>query len=848
MRMLRLYVGILFVYFVHLSGPTSLPSQETDLEVAIKRSDDSALIDGLRRRRLFDLAELYCQQQLANSNIDPTSQSSLVVELIKTQTAKAVLALPSERKTAWNSINDTAVRFANANPKHPRKILVKVQLALSHITHGKLILQEIAAEMATGNATEEALAELRTAKSLLSSLQLDVDRAIPELRSRSVTAHDLSVEQLLTLKSNLNYQTAICNLNQSQLYAADDRLNRINALNNVKKSLAQVERSTSAGKPLWWTTKLGQMECFRLQGDTGAAKLIADSLPKKNVPTQLKAMVVEEKIRLAIVMGNETFSQQVIKEFDELVVTNAELDLAMIELAVALSARSPTDKQKKQWLAFASQSARAIELNHGGYWGRRADLVLIRAAGGSSTGGTSPTDPLVKTNEVPRAGMNSIANTELDQLVRLGEDAVRKNNLDDAIKAYDAAATKARALGDPDQALRLNMTVGQILEKQSQPGLAAERFIQAALKDTKANFASSSHLRGCWNLANTIKAKPENAKTFEKQLLRHLELWPGEPSADQARMYLASRYETTKRPNLALETYLQVRSGEQISNAINRAERIARRTLSQLRKAGKSTTSESKTLVDALQKKRNSLAADDPIGIRLELLSAELDLIYNGQSLNPNWDASLTAIENSTASNFANSARAIKAAIKSPTEPQLAKTLIEKIAGDFESLQLCERCFAAVELINGNNQSRQLRLQVIEELLNRSPSTSLLVRQSEVLGQLGRYSESLAVLRKLETQFPKNASIQIQLARALTQLSKGGDETEALNKWRRLQSKLKSQSPNWFEAKYNIAKLLAQSGKKAEAARLLMLLKEVGSGWDESKLKLEFESLLKSVQ
>ena len=63
-----------------------------------------------------------------------------------------------------------------------------------------------------------------------------------------------------------------------------------------------------------------------------------------------------------------------------------------------------------------------------------------------------------------------------------------------------------------------------------------------------------------------------------------------------------------------------------------------------------------------------------------------------------------------------------------------------------------------------------------------------------------------------------------------------------------MQGQLKAYTPNWFEAKLNVAQLLANSGKKAEALRLLKLLKEVGPGWEGSELKREFEKLLEGLE
>ena len=822
---------------------------------SVQRADDSKLVEGLRRRRLFDLAELFCQKRLADPALDPTSQSHLTVELMKSQTAKAVLAPVGEREVAWKQIGDSAKRFIDSTTDHPRKILVQVQVALSHITHGKQIQQEVAAEMAAPSANESALAEFRIARKLLSDLDRDIDQLIPELRGRSLTEHDLTIEQLLTLKNNLRYQLAVCNLNQSQLYKKDDRLNRIAALNSVKESLAQVERSTSESQPIWWSAKMGQIECLRLLGDTGAAVRIAIDLSKMEVPDSIQGAFVEQKINLAIELGNEKFTRQVIKEFDELDTTTAQLDLAMIEFAVSLSARALTDEQKKKWLDFASQSARAIGVNRGAYWGRRADLVLIDRVGSAGNGTTE--NPVVKikdpstNNSTIGIEPNSINNTELAQLVRIGEDSIRKNNFDDAIKAYTAASKKARSLNDSNRALRLDMTVGQIQEQQSRPDLAAQTFIKAAFQDRDAEFASASHLRGCWNIAKTFKTKPENKKEFEEQLVEHLKIWPDKTSADQARMYLASQYQSQSKWAEANGIYLQVgNDSQQLKNALANVRENSVKILEQLKRENKSTFSESQNMVSTLAIKSRTMEQSNPRVEQIQLLQAELHLMYSQHTDSAGLqfsDSIVSQLSSSSDLKIARTAQAIKVATSGADELESAKAILEKISDDVGALVTCENCLATIAARNDNTNIKTLRLAAIEKLLVRNPTTSLLLKNSEALSQLDRHAEAVGILEKLEKQFPRNAGIQIQLARALT-LDKKSDPSKSLTKWRRMQGQLKAYTPNWFEAKLNVAQLLVKSGKKAEALRLLKLLKEVGPGWEDSELKGEFEKLLEGLE
>ena len=834
-------------------------------ELALQRDEDSKLVDGLRRRRLFDLAQLHCQTRLAQTEIDPTSEAHLTIELMKTRTAQAILTNATERPAVWKSVDTTASQFSTNAPDHPRRLLVEVQAALSHMTHARTIRQEIAAEITTQAAGQIALEEIRTARSLLNQLGVDIDKAIPELRGRSTTEHDLTVQQLLNLKNNLQFQLANCNLIRSQLYQPEDRLNRVAALGEVKQQLGEVQRVTSQGQPLWWNTQLGLLECLRLLGDSGAAKQLVDSLPTKTIPPATVLPLLEQKIRLAIEMGNEAFSKQVFQEYLKLPASSPQLDLALVELASDLSARATSDELKNQWLDYASGFARKIESDHGDYWGRRADLVLIRAIGGNPAVVATPDNP--GGNDGVMEKPSGVSNTELEQMIRLGENAFRKNNLDDAIKAYQQAVAKSVSLGDSDRTLQLGMAIGQIFEKQSNPKSAADQFIKSALADVGASNAAAVHLRGCWNLASTLKGKTtqnaaEDITNYREELQRHLKLWPGQPTADHARLYLADQNQRDRQWKSAFENYVGVRTDSpHFPIAIKGLGTTSRQLLSQTKRDNQSTLNTSLNLISALSKKRSQIAPGSSPASQIEILISELEFLYGGGANDPSIASTISKrlepLQTSTEPAIVGSSQAIRAAAICDTEIEKAKQLVGQLT-DEGSLKLCERCLEAIVISRGANESRTasgLRLDVIDKLLSKTSdaegsrgSTNLLLKKSSVLSSLDRHAESVSLLEKLKTEFPKNAGIQMRLARSLTAQHGTSNPDKPLDHWRRLLRKLKSHTSNWYEAKYNIAKLLHETGQSAETVKLLRLLRDVGPGWNDSSLKPEFESLLKSAQ
>ncbi len=529
----------------------SVPSQSLE-------NEDTRLIEGLRVRRLFDLADLHCRKLLASAELTPTEQATFTVELIKTQTARAILSSGAERESAWQTAIETATQFSSQYPRHPRQWLVQIQSALAHLAHGRLISQELAAEMTPESARPVALEELRTARSMLSQIQREIEKAIPEARSKTLAAGEFSSEELMALNRNVRYQLAIANSSRAQLYAADDRLNRLDAINDVLQRLTEVQRETSQGQSLWWDSQILRIECLRLLGQTAEAQSelsqLSTSLSDSD-PVPQSLMI--QQLKLALVSGNPLISAAALEKVEEIDNRTPQLDLARVELAMKLASQT-TGPENQKWISYAAAITREIESQHGGYWGRRAELTLI---GSNAT-------PVAGN----RAAMNASNSTELDLLIRLADQAMRNNRWEDATKAYDRAAQTALTLQDTRQAFSLSVRASQALEKQQQHAAAANRLIELAEKYPEFELASAAHLRGCWNWAQVADREPSTQAKFLELLNQHLAKWPNEPTANQVRLWLGGRLQTSSNWESAVTTYLGVSpASDSFEDALTRA-------------------------------------------------------------------------------------------------------------------------------------------------------------------------------------------------------------------------------------------------------------------------------------
>ena len=552
-RSLASGLRLLTTFLVCLSLIQPIAAQDTRSQA---RSDDTLLIEGLRARRLFELAELHCRQVLASPNLSPTQQAAFTIELLKTQTARAILSSGPERESAWQAAQQEAALFLSEQKNHPRAFLVQVQAALGYLSRGQLLRQELSAEMVPESARDKALEQLRKSRAVLSEVQRGIVKAIPEQRGRTLDAHELSVAELMTLNNNVRFQLAIANVNRAMLYTEKDRLNRIDALNNVLERLKEVQGQTSQGQPLWWESQVLQIECFRLLGKTVEAQASLKRVLNSVSPEEVPQSVFEQQLRIALDQGDQAAMLSALPATAKIADRNPQLELARLEVMMHLAAPR-SGQRNKQWLTAASQLTRSIENQHGGYWGRRAELVLIGPAE-ANRGVANPevVGPGETASSPSRNGSSQSA--QLDLLIRLADNAVRNGRYEDAVKAYDKAAATAQASGATSQAFSLVVHGSQALEKQQQHQQAAGRLIELANQNATDVRSSSAHLRGCWNFSQTTGGDPGKQTEFVELLEQHLETWPQAATANQARLWLAGQQQTNKNWQPAFENYASI--------------------------------------------------------------------------------------------------------------------------------------------------------------------------------------------------------------------------------------------------------------------------------------------------
>ena len=538
-----------------LIGSSAIAAQ-TDGDQNVFDAREQTFVLGLKQRRLYSIAEKACEKLLQRDDVTPTDQAGLTVELIQIRMLRATEVDEKGEDEAWEAVWQTETDFQNRYPQHPRQLLVAVQTGLARLQRAQRITGAIEAQIIPpqllAQSREQLLQETRKAKRIFTDAERKIERMLPEQRSRSLTVDELTPPELLTLKSNVRFQIAICQLETVAALETDDAPSRISAMNDVLKRLQEVQDSVVPSQRIWWLSRIAQLKCYRMLGQPDRAQQLLATLPKEPAPADLLPRLMEQRLRLAIAVADTAVLTSALQ--NDTTSQTPELEIVKIEAAVALAKRVRSPEEQSRWLAFATQKKQTIETQFGGYWGRRAALALIDASGVVPTqSGTGNTNAV---------SSNSAVGASIEILVQTARQSQRQGNLTDAVKAYDSAIAQVND-GDESSAetlFGLQIAASQILEQQSNFAEAARRLMSVSQQYSQNSTAAQVHLRGLWNLAKAKKAVATQSDNdpLAAALKLHLKLWPSSPTKSQAALWLMSEQILKQKADEALLSFAQI--------------------------------------------------------------------------------------------------------------------------------------------------------------------------------------------------------------------------------------------------------------------------------------------------
>lgn len=828
-------------FFVGLAASLFILQFPTGVVAQTAKTDDQVLIEGLRTRHLFQLAEKQIADRIANPEISELDRGNLIIELIQTRVAAAIQAPPAQGPSMWKSAYAAGNDFLRNNP-HPREILIRVQIELARLTEGKFLSQQLAAGVRGNDLRSSALQSIANSRRGLEQIERDIDRLIPQAQRANGDSDQLTVAELTSLQRNIRYQIANCNIQSAKLFPADDQLNRIDALQQVMKRLDEVDKQTNSQMPLWWEIQIDRVEALRSLGDFNDARQQLNKLSDQEILNSdlRKSEFLEQEIELAMDQGRGDMNK-LVAAATQIVRRTPQLDLALVRLMMQTGTAANSPQERANWQQSASQLTQTIEQTHGRYWGRLAELAVIGDVNSGSAGTSS---------------------TNLDILVRVGDEAWRKGNLDDAIKAFQKALSQAESEQNSGAAMSCGMKLSRVWEQQKNHLDAGRKLVEVAMNHPRHETAAAAHLRGCWNLGQAAAVDKKLVEQFQKDLLAHLATWPNAQTNGQAHLWLARFQASQKQWGKAFENLVSVSvESPQLADASTLLPTVVAALIEQLEQQGKNGERESQAVTERMMAKLNEAGVGPndswTRGTRnLLLATTRVALTHQGGQAKTLGGLLNRALAESTDASPAwqNSATAWMIVTMAAQQETAAESIefADRLAQSSENtLAECFSGLASLKSSAESNQVETLKLKIIDLALKKpgldaATKNRWLSRKSTLLVDSGRGGEAISMLKGLVQQNPRRADLRIQLAKALTDVE--GKTDEALSQWRIVASGVKPQSENWFTAKYHVAKLLAKGGKSEDARKLLQYIRAVPPGWSQSKLSDDFEGLLEKLK
>jgi hypothetical protein len=799
MLITRLRFGLVLVF-------ASLMIAQCSAQEAVFDQREQNLVGGLRDRSLFDLAESHCLNLLTRDGLTPTDHASIAIERIRVQTSKSRTG--SDREQQWKQVDQIAEQFSADHPNNPRTILVGLQQALAHLSFAKLLQQEVAAKSSVANGRELGLQQLLAARTVLNQIrQLRLD-TVKAQANQNLSTHMLTSDQLRTLGTNFDYQLAIVNLTSAELTdtsSESENLNRIDSLGRVLTQLTAVRAAVSQSRPLWWKTWINEASCRRMLGENQAADQILKKLRTNKRPKSTDGLLLQEEAALAIAIGDvkrmKTVADRASKSRYD-----AETEIALIQLYVAAGQ-----------IEKASQLANDVSDRHGAYWARRADVALLSGAGSGSK--SAPT----RTATVDSAGLR--------MLLDAANKAEKNGNFDVAARGFLSVAESQYSSGDRAAGLATTVRAAMALEKQSKHDEAAATLLKPAKAYASEELAASIHLRGCWNLS---KAKSDQ---FETESTIHFKRWPNSETSNQARYWVASLQTGRGDHKSAFQTLLKTQpQSSSFPASVKLARSAARRQLASLEKKGLATRSLARQLLQSWTDIYSNCSDSSKPTVAVAM--AELCLAWRAEDKNKSADrmnaaAQLQAAESNAEFQY------LLAVLGGLEEKDLR--ISKANAAPFEDRAIAQ-LLRSLNRIDDSKRVSETKLAIADNAIAKTKDSKrknqFLLARAVALTELGKEIEAQAIFKQLMDSDSNNLNVLLGMAR----VSKG---ESALKLWRSIGSRTKKQTSAWFEAKYNVAKLLHESGKSSEAAKMLKYIKAVPPGWENSPLKGKFERLLR---
>ncbi|MFV2066656.1 MAG: hypothetical protein ACC645_06710 [Pirellulales bacterium] len=618
-------VGVATCCLAVMAGP-STPGMRAAAQGAAEvppdpRSADARFMEGLRRRRLFSLAETHCRRRLADPGLGAREQADWTIELVRTLVGQAVAGRTPPQSPQWKQAHQTCAQFAKEFPNHPFAPLIALQESLTWIEQGK-----VARAMAVPHQASASVARshFRHALRRLESLNAELKIAVRnQFQGHTDEYGGLTTKELQSLRNQTSFHWARALRLQGETYRLGE-VDRNDALAQAVEKLTPLAELPFADQ-LVWQCRLERIACLRLLGtypkttpavphgrkamsydgvlgpaleQVSNAQQELARLDEARLPVDLRPLFEAERLRLLLASGDVEAARAVANEKGARGDAGSEeLELARFETAFAAwrqairqgssETASRTDATSSQDVTQPQQDSAAKNLAQNPPVGRRFSENLRAEPGLVAVTKESDEQPAALGKEVAqridriRSRFGPIAFRRAESLLieaasqlevvndpvileLLAASFYHGGRLPEAVATYDRLAEEAARRQATDQSFRAAFTAATITRQQQLDQQAFERYHDLAQRMPDHPRAAESHLLAAFHAAELVRAaspatRPAATQRYAHLLEEELAKWPDAPTCNRARLWLGRLRESERRWHDAGEAYRQVR-------------------------------------------------------------------------------------------------------------------------------------------------------------------------------------------------------------------------------------------------------------------------------------------------
>jgi TolA-binding protein len=808
-------------------------------------SRDEQYVEGLRRRGQFELAEKYCAEQLADSKLLDNRRVTLTIELSRTYADHAAQSPLEQQQELWQKARQVVDDFAASNPRHPRLVLVRAQAALTALAQGENTREDAEQSTDAQRELDEARKLLRSVVASLKQLTSAIDSALDQTgRPRRDESGQLSTAELSSRGSHVRHQWARALRNQGLCYPPGSA-DRINSLGQAIELLAGLARRELTPE-FAWSVRLDAIACLRLIGNYRDAERQLSKAESDQPPDDVESRLRAEQIRLALARNRVDEALSAAGQPGAAggpgaaAVAEAQLEAY---LAAWKRAHERHDADEiDEWERAAIDQLRVIERALGPAVARRAETLLARTIAGSG----APRSPQV--------------------LVLAAQSLYRSGRLDEAQAAYDRAATGAAA-GDKNAWFDIEYAAAALAAERGDHAAAASRFEKLARGVPKHARAADAHLLAVHSAAQAAAVqRPPDLGEYERLLSEHVKDWPDSPTAAQAWWWLGRVKEHQESWQEAIRAFRHVGPDhEQYTQAVEALGRCYQAALADVRRTGNPNDLLARDAVEYFESVIAPAAAGAPrsspaaraatlAAARLYLTEVSAGGAKAEQLLTKALREDLDAPPEWKREANVHLVAALAASGQTSAADRMLKELPMGTTAD--ALAMVELLATARQRANADGQGplAQIELAAIEDLLAKRDELDaetvkkLGKRQFESLVELGRQGEAIEALKSLAEKYPRDGSLQEELAVRLAAGADADSLRAGLAKWRDVATHSRPGSPRWFRAHFAIARLQLNLGEKAQARATIRIVEASYPDFGDAEMNARFAQLLAETQ